>query len=193
MTADLALRAALLIVMGTISVSLWTVRVALTARARRLAASAAAGVEAVVFALVFATVLSSLNSPVEVGGYAVGVALGTMLGVVADSRLAAGQSAVRIIVNGAGHSEVASLRNRGWPATRLQAEGLDGAAALLLVVVDDSRLSRLEADLHDLAPDAFWSVERIQTVKPSILPAGYHQARGRLVLAPRTVAGRSGC
>ena len=179
MTADLILRTAMLIVMGTISVSLWTVRVALTARSRRLAASAAAGVEAVVFALVFASVLSSLNSPVEVAGYSVGVAAGTMLGVVADSRLSTGQSAVRVIVPGSGDHLVTSLRENGWPVTRLPADGIFGVAALLLVAVDDARLASLESDLREIAPDAFWSIERLQSVKPATLPAGYQQMRGQ--------------
>ena len=74
MNADLLLHTSFLTVMGTISVALWTIRVALTGRGRRLAASATAGIEAVVFVLVFVSVLSSLNSPVEVGGYAVGPA-----------------------------------------------------------------------------------------------------------------------
>ena len=52
MSAELVLRTCVLIVLGTVSVSLWTIRVALTARGRRLAASAMARVEATVFVLV---------------------------------------------------------------------------------------------------------------------------------------------
>jgi uncharacterized protein YebE (UPF0316 family) len=178
MTAEMLLRTAMLVLLGTVSVSLWTVRVALTARGRRLAASGTAGVEAVVFVLAFSSVLESLDSPVEVAGYAVGVAAGTMLGVVADTRLSTGQSAVRIIVRGAGDGLVTALRGRGWPATRLRAEGIHGEAALLLVVLDDARLSSLLADLRDVAPAAFWAVERLQSVKPAPLPPGYRQLRG---------------
>ena len=152
MTGELIARTAVLIAMGTVSVSLWTIRVAMTARGRRLAASVTAGVEAVVFALVFASVLSRLNSPVEVAGYAIGVAAGTLLGVVAESRLSAGQSTVRIIVDGAGDSPALALRARGWPATRLRADGLTGQATVLLVIVDDARLPRLLADRANSSP-----------------------------------------
>lgn len=178
MTAEVLLRTAMLVVLGTISVSLCTVRVALTARGRRLAAAGAAGVEAVVFVLAFSSVLSSLDSPVEVAGYAAGVAAGTLVGVVADARLSTGQSAVRIIVRGAGDGVVTALRGRGWPATRLRADGLDGEVALLLVVLDDARLPALLADLRDVAPAAFWAVERLQSANPSPLPEGYRQLRG---------------
>ena len=175
MNADLVVHTSSLTVMGMISVALWTIRVALTARGRRLAASATAGIEAVVFVLVFASVLSSLNSPVEVGGYAVGVAAGTLLGVVADARLSTGQSAVRIIVDGTGDDLVLALRAKAWPAARLQGDGVKGGIALLLLVVDDVHLPSLVAELHRLAPEAFWAVERLQSAKPAVLPAEYRQ------------------
>ncbi len=188
MNADVLLRSGFLIAMGTVSVSLWTIRVALTGRGRRLAASAIAGIEAVVFVLVFASVLSSLSSPVEVGGYAVGVAAGTLLGVVADARLSTGQSAVRIVVDGTGDDLVLELRARAWPATRLQGDGVKGGIALMLLVVDDVHLPRLVADLHRLAPEAFWAVERLQSAKPAVLPAEYRQFGPRRRRAAATTA-----
>jgi uncharacterized protein YebE (UPF0316 family) len=172
---DLIARTGLLVGAGTVSVSLWTVRVALTARGRQLGSSLTAGVEAVVFALAFASVLASLHSPVEVAGYAVGVALGTLLGVKLDSRLSTGQSTVRVFVNGDGEQLARVLRAACWPVVRLGGEGVQGAAALLLVVLDDARLPRLLADLRALTPEAFWTVERLQAVQPSLLPAGYRQ------------------
>jgi uncharacterized protein YebE (UPF0316 family) len=180
MNAEFLARLAALAAMGTVSVSLWTVRVALTARGRRLAASSAAGVEAVVFVLVFASVLTSLDSPLEVAGYAVGVAAGTLLGVVADARLSTGQSTVRVIVDGDGDGLARALRERGWPLTALHGEGLSGRATLLLVVLDDNRLRHLLADLRVLTPNAFWTVERLQRAQPSALPTGYRQVGGRV-------------
>jgi hypothetical protein len=48
------------------------------------------------------------------------------------------------------------------------------------VILDDARLPRLFADLRELLPDAFWSVERPQkpqkpqNMKRAILREGYH-------------------
>ncbi len=182
---DIVLRVVVLAVMGAVSVSVWTLRVALTAEGRRGAAAITAGVEAVVFALVFASVLSSLESPAEVAGYAVGVAAGTFLGLLADGKLASGQSAVRALVDGDGHELAGALRARGWPVTLLPGEGLRGAVTLLFVVVDVARVRELRSDLERLAPDAFWVVERLQTAHPSTLPQGYRQ-----VHAPHGVRAR---
>ena len=178
-SVELALRTATLVLMGTVRVSLWTLRVALAARGRRLVASATAGVEAVVFALVFASVLSRLESPVEVGGYALGVAAGTLLGVAGDARLSRGRSTVRVVVDGTGDALAQALQARGWPVTRLLGEALEGVVGVLLVVVDEPVASHLLADVHALAPDAFCTVERLQAATT---------ARGR----PATDRWRSG-
>lgn len=188
-TTDVVSETVMLTLMGALSVSLWTIRVALTARGRRGAASAAAGIEAVVFALVFSSVLTSLNAPVEIAGYAVGVAGGTMLGVLTASRLSTGQSAVRIIVDGSGQALTTELRARGWPVTRLPAEGLHGSAALLLLVVDDAQLSRTIRDVERLAGDAFWTTERLGDAHPTVLLPGYRQVGRRRPTSWRTRRG----
>lgn len=176
MPIDVVIDTGLLVAMGMVSVCLWTIRVALTARGRRFAASAAAGIEAVVFVLVFASVLESLDSPVDLVGYAAGVAAGTLLGVFADSRLSGGQTVFRIIIDGQGDTLAIALRARGWPITMLSAQGLSGRAALLLLVVDDTRTRQVTADLRDLAPDALWTTERLQNSNCPALPGGYLQS-----------------
>lgn len=179
MYVDLIARTAVLVGLGTLSVSLWTVRVALTARGRWFGSSLVAGTEAVVFAVAFASVLASLHSPVEVAGYASGVAIGTSVGVLLDARLSTGQSTVRVIVDGRGDHLDEGLRGAGWPVTRLAGQGLQGEAALLLVVVNDNRLPHLLKEVSLLAPEAFWTVERLQRTRPAMLPAGFGQVGRR--------------
>jgi hypothetical protein len=69
------------------SVSLWTLRVALTARNHKAMAAAAASVEATVFVLAFSRILSSLDSVVQVAAYATGVGCGTLVGLNINDRL----------------------------------------------------------------------------------------------------------
>lgn len=74
-----------LAVVSTVSVGLWTLRVALSARGRRVAASVTASLEAVLFALAFARVLDALDDPLRVVGYAAGVAVGTFAGLTLEA------------------------------------------------------------------------------------------------------------
>lgn len=147
--------------LALVSVGLWTLRVALTAKSRRLAGAAIAAVEASVFALVFASLVSDLDRPGRIIGYALGVAMGTLIGMTADKRMSPGQSALRIVVAGSGAPLLDALRGRGWPATGVPASGLQGQATMLMIAVDDSCLDSLMEDVRRLAPDAFWTVERL--------------------------------
>jgi uncharacterized protein YebE (UPF0316 family) len=75
-----------LAVIATVSVGLWTLRVALAARGRRIAASGTASIEALLFAIVFSRVVDALDDPVRVIGYAIGVAAGTFAGLTLEAR-----------------------------------------------------------------------------------------------------------
>jgi uncharacterized protein YebE (UPF0316 family) len=75
------------VVLAMLSVSLWTLRVALTARNHKAFASVAAAVEATVFALAFSRLLANLDSTAQVVAYAAGVGAGTLAGLSVHDRL----------------------------------------------------------------------------------------------------------
>lgn len=147
-----------MVALATASVGLWTLRVALAARGRKVAGAAVAAVEAVVFAVTFSRL--DLAAPDRVGGYAVGVAFGTLLGLALDERLSGGQSELRVVVPGLQPCLVHTLRNGGWPATSFTGDGADGPVTLLFVAADDSRLPALLEDVRRTVPAASWTVHR---------------------------------
>lgn len=167
--------------LASISVSLWTLRVAVAAAGRRLAAAAIAAVEAVLFAAAFSALITALDDPLRIGAYAAGVAVGTLAGLTADERISRGQSLVQIVVDGDGDAETSALRARGWPVTSTPADGVRGRVAVLSVAVDDSVLPHLRADVDHIAPAGFETTERLRTVRPTALPTGMHITRA----APR--------
>lgn len=185
-TVTLLLDALQMTALALVSVGLWTLRVALTARGRRIAGALTAAVEASVFALVFASLVSDLDEPGRIGGYALGVAVGTLVGISADNRMSRGQSNLRVVVEGSVATLLDALRGRGWPATSIAASGPSGEAAILLVTVDNHCLSSVLDEIRGLAPDAFWTVERLDaTSLParsprtcSVSPPGTLQAAG---------------
>ena len=177
MTAYLGLLADMagLTLLAALSVGLWTVRVAVTAGGRRFVAAAVAGVESLVFVLAMGTVLTSLGEPLRLFAYALGVAGGTLAGIAVDERLSTGQSLVRLIIDGNGDVAVTQLRARGWPATCVHADGVNGPVAVLTVAVEDRVLQRLTGDLDRILPEAFRMTERLREVRPTHLPDGMHQ------------------
>jgi uncharacterized protein YebE (UPF0316 family) len=170
--------AAGLALLASLSVSLWTLRVTVAAAGRKFTAAAVAGVESLVFVLAFGAVLSSLQDPVRITAYGLGVAGGTLLGMLVDERLSNGRALVRLVIDGSGVEETTRLREHGWPATRSEADGVNGPVAILSVAIDERVMSRLTHDLDRLAPDAFRTVERLRDVRPTALPVGMHQPHG---------------
>jgi uncharacterized protein YebE (UPF0316 family) len=152
--------------LALVSVGLWTLRVALTASGRRLPGAAVAALEASVFAMVFGSLVSDLDRPARIGGYAVGVALGTVLGISADKRMSRGRSEVRILVDGTDGTLLHGLRERGWAATAVDADGVRGRVSVVLVAVDDRCLDSVLSDVRALAPTVYWTVVPIGGADP---------------------------
>ena len=181
--------AAGLALLAMTSVGLWTLRVALTARGRRGTAAAVAAVEAVVFAVAFTNVVSHLDSPARIAGYAAGVAAGTVLGLTVDHHLSAGKSEVDIVVPAADTLAVERLRRLGWPATSFSGDGPSGPVIVICVAIDDARVADLTADLRRVAPNAFWTIQRLGTTHASALPDGFLHIAGEHVRATRPPSG----
>jgi uncharacterized protein YebE (UPF0316 family) len=174
--------------LAMISVSLWTLRVALTSRGRRVAGSVTAGVEAVVFVVVFSRVAADLAAIHNLAGYAVGVSAGTLVGVFLDERLSAGQSEVRVVTEGHDLDHIRRLRAEGWPMTWVHGEGPNGHVTVAFVAVDDMRLSALVRSLKVLTPKAFWTVERLRSARAGTYNPAWVQVgeSGLKVLRPAT-------
>ncbi|MBY5161302.1 DUF5698 domain-containing protein [Salsipaludibacter albus] len=160
--------------LATGNVGLWTFRVALASAGKRIAAATVAGVEALLFVLVFGTVLQALDDPLRVGAYAVGVGIGTLFGIVADERLAGGQSRVRLVLDGDATDARHRLHDLGWPVTTTPAIGVRGDVTVLDVVVDDRVLPHIAVDLEREAPDGFLTVERLRRVRAVPFPTAMH-------------------
>ncbi|MFN2525832.1 MAG: DUF5698 domain-containing protein [Actinomycetota bacterium] len=180
--------------LAVVSVSLWTLRVALTSRARRVAGSLTAGVEAVVFVVAFSRVAADLSVLHNLLGYAVGVTAGTLLGVFLDERLSAGQSEVRVVTEGDDRDHIRSLRADGWPVTWVHGEGPNGHVTVAFVAVDDLRLRALVRSLKILTPKAFWTVERLKSARAGTHNPGWVQVGGTglRVLRPSSTRVRPG-
>lgn len=79
--------ALLMTLLAMASVSLWTLRVALTNRGVRPLASAVAAMEALVYVTTFGRLLEDLTAVGRLAGFGLGVAAGTYLGMLVDERL----------------------------------------------------------------------------------------------------------
>lgn len=147
--------AALMACLAFVSVGLWTLRVALTARGRIVTSAAVAAIEAVVFALVFSRLVTDLGSWDKIAGYAIGVALGTVAGLLVNDRLSSEGVMVEVTVAGDGGALRTALHSRDLPATTFPVADRSGTATVLLVVVPRERIEEALAVVWAHTPNAF--------------------------------------
>ena len=165
-----------------VTVALWTLRVALTARARRAAGSLVAGAEAIVFVLAFSRVAEDVGAMHRLLGYAAGVTIGTLVGMLLDESLSTGQSMVRAVTEGRDLTLVHALQQEGWPVTYVPGGGPNGDVTVAFVAVDDRRVASLVDTLREQAPNGFWTIERLKSARAGTLGSGWlqvGQTRGR--------------
>ena len=87
-------------ILAVASVGLWTLRVAMTAKGRRVLGSGVAAIEGVTFVAVFSQMVGAVDSPGRIVVYGIGVGTGTFLGLSIDRRMhrSAGTSVVKTSV-----------------------------------------------------------------------------------------------
>jgi uncharacterized protein YebE (UPF0316 family) len=161
--------------LALLSVSLWTGRVALTAKGRKTAGALMAALEATVFVVAFSRLLTGLDSPIRIIAYAAGVAGGTLLALTVDS--AVNPQVVKVdIVDGNGPDRVlTTLHREGWPTTVLRGEGLAAPVDMVSVTATEARLPALLRTVDQAAPDAFWTVTSVRQVGAGAVPPGFTQ------------------
>jgi len=111
-----------------LEVSISTVRLVLTGRGNRIAASLLSAVEITIWLIVTSRVLLGLNDdPLMAVAFGLAFACGIYLGIFIEDKLALGLAQIEVI---AGVDEakgiVAKLRERGYGVTTFECEGLEG-------------------------------------------------------------------
>jgi uncharacterized protein YebE (UPF0316 family) len=163
-------------------VTLWTVRVAVTARGSRALAAALAATEAMLFIVAFSQLMSGFHSPHRVIAYGIGVAIGTILGLTLDRRLNPQLSRVDI-VDPTG-LVASAVEDDGWPFTRSTGHGSAGSVAVLSVVTPDTRVPDLLDLVTGTGASTFWTVAPVRRSNAVRVPGGHRQVvpmRQRLV------------
>ncbi|MGI9622289.1 MAG: DUF5698 domain-containing protein [Acidimicrobiales bacterium] len=148
--------------LAVLSVGMWTVRVAVAARGRRLASSVVAATEAVVFALTFSHLVTDLGSPVRVISYAGGVAAGTVVGLFVNDRASRSKTEIQIMSPGNDTGLVDELRSRALPATVSMVRGPNGPVTMVWIVVPTTAVRAVQQLVDSASPAAFMTLRKLE-------------------------------
>lgn len=159
MMLALLLSALLIFAMRVTDVSLGTLRIVMLVRGRRVLAGALGFCESLIWLIAAAQVITSLDSPIKFVAYAGGYAAGTMLGATIERWIAMGNTLMRIVVRTDSPPLAPALRQKGFYATVVNAEGRDGDVRIIFSVIPRRRIPEVMAVINEINPQAYVTFE----------------------------------
>lgn len=152
-------------------VSLGTLRIVFLVRGKKLLAGCFAFIESILWLVAASQVLQNLDSPYKLVAYAAGYAVGTYIGTILEGLLALGSSMLRVVSPIENNAVADSLRQEGYQATVVNAEGRDGGVRITFSVVPRRQLKRIYKLIADINPNAFVTVDETQQTNLNIYAA----------------------
>lgn len=144
-------------------VSIGTLRIIAIARGKRWRATYLGFIEILIWLFAIGQIMSNLTDPAGYIAYALGYASGNYLGLYIEGRLAQGTQLVRLVTKPRS-TLVATLRERGFRATSLNARGEFGPVSVVFAVVERARSRELLDLIRREIPNAFFTIEDVREV-----------------------------
>ncbi len=145
-------------------VSMGTVRTIMIMRGMRKWAALIGFVEVSIWVVAISRVIGNLDTIWNVVGYSGGFAAGTLLGMWIEDKLAIGHVHIQIISMTKGQEIVQKIRQAGYGATQLQAEGQSGPVYLIGVVAPRKQVADVIRQVNEVDATSFVTVEETRHV-----------------------------
>ena len=162
-----------------IDVPISTVRVMFIGRGLRNTATLLGFFEVLIWLIAISQIFQNLNNWLFYVTYAAGFAAGTYIGMLIENKLAVGNVIIRIISNNPFQVLISELSVRGFGYTYLPAQGSQGPANLIFMVIRRKRLNEIIQLIKTNMPDAFYTIEDIQYVSEIFSGSGIYQTASR--------------
>jgi len=134
-----------------LEVSVATVRMVLTARGNRIAASLLAAIEITIWIIVTSTVLLGLSEdPLRAVAFGLAFVIGIYCGILVEDKLALGLAQIECIATfDEAKTITAKLRETGYGVTTFECEGLDGKKLSINLKVHRKDISKVMDILNE--------------------------------------------
>lgn len=144
-------------------VTISTMRIIFIGRGIKVLAASLGFFEVTIWLFAIGQVMSNLTNPACYAAFAGGFVVGNYLGMHLEQRMAIGSVLVRVITGQDPRLLVELLRDAGCGVTRVGARGLMGPVEIVFTVIRRRRLGNVLGLVKRFDPDAFYSVDDLQT------------------------------
>ncbi|MBN1183100.1 MAG: DUF2179 domain-containing protein [Bacteroidales bacterium] len=151
-----------------VDVSMGTVRIILVSKGMKRWVPFIAFFEILIWIVAITRIMKHLDNWVCYIAYAGGFATGNYIGMIIEEKLAMGHGLVRIITKKAADELIERLRKSGYGTTVLDAQGADGAVAVIFVIVDRKNIKEVIGFVKEFNPQALYTIEDIRYVNKNI-------------------------
>ncbi len=152
-------------------VSIGTLRIILVSKGNKVAASVLGFFEVSIWLLAISQVMrQGLSNPVSFIAYGLGFASGNFIGITIEEKLALGLQAVRLISSHTVDILTMALRDEGFGATVIKAQGGKGEVHIIYCIVPRKQVNAVLKIAREIDPDIFISVQDIRSVKAGFFP-----------------------
>ncbi|MBD3216149.1 MAG: DUF2179 domain-containing protein [Candidatus Lokiarchaeota archaeon] len=150
-------------------VSIGTMRIIFISQGNRKLAPLAGFFEVTIWLLAMGQIFNNLTNPIYYIAYASGFAMGNYVGLVIEQKLSLGLLSLYLIIKDDPQYLVKELKTQGYGLTTLTAEGMKGNVKLLVMIIKRKDLNEVYNLIKSSHPDAFMSVQNVQSVKGAFL------------------------
>lgn len=147
-----------------IQVSISTLRTIMIARGKQTWAALLGFIEVSLWIIGVSQVIGHLDSVWNVMGYSGGYVVGTMIGMWLENRLALGYVNVDIVSPAKGQEIAQKVRQAGFGATQLPAQGRSGPVQMVGVVVSRRQITPLLRLVNEIDGTSFVTVKETHQV-----------------------------
>jgi len=153
-------------------VSIGTVKIICISRGHKLIVPILGFIEVLIWLVVMVKIIQNLNNVFCYLGFAGGFATGNYVGMYIEQKMAIGSVIFRIISRQESQGLIDALRQRGYGATIIKAEGASGDVSIIYTIVKRHSIGGVEEIVKQFNPKAFYSVEDVRYVSEGVFPAG---------------------
>ncbi|TFG07821.1 MAG: DUF2179 domain-containing protein [Promethearchaeota archaeon] len=161
-------------------VSFGTLRIVFISQGKKKLAPFVGFFESLIWLLALGQIFSNLTNVLYYIVYALGFAAGNYVGLVIENKISLGLLSLRLIFEEDPANLVKTLKHQGYGLTILTAEGLKGNVKLMIMIIKRKDQRQVLELIKQYTPNAFVSVEQVQSVKGGIFP-GAEKTRWNLL------------
>ncbi len=147
-----------------IDVTMDTLRIVFVSKGDKIIAPLLGFFEILIWLIAITRIMQNLDNVTCYLAYAAGFSAGNYLGIKIEEKLALGVQLIRIITHKDSSTLIDRIREKGFVATSIDAEGNRGLVHVVYLVVKRKAIKRVIDIINITNPKAFYTIEDVRAV-----------------------------